>query len=69
MLVLERTEWPVGQTFVNVLVIGIAHRGIAFPIAWTALPKSGCSGPEEQIEELEGGIRRDFGAGVFYLNA
>ena len=35
VLVLDRTEWHFGQTPVNVLMIGIAHRGIAFPIAWT----------------------------------
>jgi hypothetical protein len=34
-------------------MVGIAHRGIAFPIAWTALPKSGGSGAKEQIEVLE----------------
>lgn len=53
VLVLDRTEWHFGQTPVNVLMIGIAHRGIAFPIAWTALPKSGGSGAQEQIEVLE----------------
>jgi hypothetical protein len=67
MLVTGRTEWPFGewhfgQTPVNVLMIGIAHRGIAFPIAWTAfpiawtaLPKSGGSGPKEQIGDRHGG--------------
>ena len=57
VLVLDRTEWHFGQTPVNVLMIGIAHRGIAFPIAWTALPKSGGSGSEEQIEVLGAALR------------
>jgi len=56
VLVLDRTEWHFGQTPINVLMIGIAHRGIAFPIAWTALPKSGGSGSEEQIEVLEAAL-------------
>jgi len=56
VLVLDRTEWHFGQTPVNVLMIGIAHRGIAFPIAWTALPKSGGSGSEGQIEVLEAAL-------------
>ena len=56
VLVLDRTEWHFGQTPVNVLMIGIAHRGIAFPIAWTTLPKSGGSGSEEQIEVLEAAL-------------
>ena len=56
VLVLDRTEWHFGQTPVNVLMIGIAHRGIAFPVAWTALPKSGGSGSEEQIEVLDAAL-------------
>ena len=56
VLATGRTEWHVGQTPVNVLMIGIAHRGIAFPIAWTALPKAGGSGSEEQIEVLEAAL-------------
>ena len=56
MLVLDRTEWHFGATPVNVLMIGIAHRGIAFPIAWTALPKGGGSGSGEQIEVLEAAL-------------
>jgi hypothetical protein len=57
VLVLDRTEWHFGQTPVNVLMIGIAHRGIAFPVAWTALPKTGGSGSEEQIEVLGAALR------------
>ena len=56
VLVLDRTEWHFGATPVNVLMIGIAHRGIAVPIAWTALPKGGGSGSEEQIEVLEAAL-------------
>jgi len=42
-LVLDRTEWHFSSTLFNVPMIGITHRGIAFPVAWTALPKSGSS--------------------------
>lgn len=56
VLVLDRTEWHFGSTPVNVLMIGIAHRGIAFPVAWTALPKGGGSGSSEQIEVLEAAL-------------
>ena len=56
VLVLDRTEWHFGSTPVNVLMIGIAHRGVAFPITWTALLKGGGSGSEEQIEVLEAAL-------------
>ena len=69
MLVLDRTEWHFGQTPVNVLMIGIAHRGIAFPVAWTALPKSGSSGSDEQIEVLEAALRAIEAADVEALTA
>jgi hypothetical protein len=52
-VVLDRTEWHFGQTPVNVLMVGIAHKGMAFPISWTVLPKEGSSSAEEQCKALE----------------
>jgi hypothetical protein len=52
VLVLDRTEWHFGQVPVNVLMIGIAHRGVAIPLAWQTLSKAGSSGAGEQIEVL-----------------
>lgn len=51
--VLDRTEWHFGETPVNILVMGIAHKGIAFPVAWKVLPKGGGSGAEMHIQVLE----------------
>lgn len=48
VLIPDRTEWHFGRAPVNVLMIGIA-----FPVAWTAPPKSGSPRAEEQIEVLE----------------
>jgi hypothetical protein len=42
---------------VNVLTVGIAHRGISFPIAFAALPAGGGSSADEQIEVLERFLR------------
>ncbi|MCS3632652.1 hypothetical protein GGP55_003272 [Salinibacter ruber] len=53
VVVIDRTEWHFGQTAVNVLMIGIAYNGIAFPVAWTALSHGGGSGADEHIEVLE----------------
>jgi hypothetical protein len=53
VVALDRTEWHFGQTPVNVLTVGIAHRGICFPIAWNVLPTGGSSGAGEQIKVLE----------------
>ena len=52
-VVIDRTEWYFGETAVNILMVGIAHEGMAFPVAWTALSSGGSSDPEAQTEVLE----------------
>ncbi len=53
LAVLDRTEWHFGQTPVNVLMIGIAQNGIAFPVAWSVLDHGGGSGADEHTDLLE----------------
>ena len=52
-----RTEWHFGQTAVNVLMIGVAYNGIAFPIVWTTLDHGGGSGADEHAEVLRQFLR------------
>ena len=52
-VVIDRTEWHFGETAVNILMVGIAHEGMAFPIAWTALPSGGSSDFQSQAKVLE----------------
>lgn len=49
----DRTNWQFGNLDINILVIAIAHRGIAFPIVWTFLDKKGNSSSEERIDLLQ----------------
>lgn len=51
-VILDRTEWYFGQTPVNVLMVGIAHKGIAFPISWTVLAEGGSSSTEDHCRAL-----------------
>ncbi|WP_118840710.1 IS4 family transposase [Salinibacter ruber] len=53
LAVLDRTEWHFGQTPVNVLMIGIAQNGIAFPVAWSVLDHGGGSGADEHTDLLK----------------
>ena len=53
VVVCDRTEWHFGATSVNVLMIGIAHKGIAFPISWTVLSHAGGSGATEHTDLLD----------------
>jgi len=50
---IDRTEWHFGSEPVNVLVVGIAHEGMAFPVTWSALSGAGSSGAEAQARVME----------------
>lgn len=52
-LVMDRTNWKFGKVNINILVLGIAYKGIAFPIFWALLPKKGSSDTNERIQLLD----------------
>ncbi len=52
ILTLDRTEWKLGKVPINILVLGIAYKGAAFPILWSVLAKKGNSNTNERIELL-----------------
>lgn len=52
-LTMDRTNWQFGKIDINLLVLGIAYRGIALPLFWTVLDKPGNSNTAERIALLE----------------
>jgi len=50
---IDRTNWTFGGSNINILVIAIAHRGIAFPIVWQFLDKRGNSSCDERLDLLQ----------------
>jgi Transposase DDE domain len=56
VITLDRTDWYLGETPLNIMVLGIAYRGVAFPLLWTILEKKGCSDTSERIA-----LVREFG--------
>jgi hypothetical protein len=48
VLTLDRTHWQVGSVHLNILLFGVAHNGVAFPIVWRLLGKSGNSNQAER---------------------
>jgi hypothetical protein len=52
-LTLDRTTWYLGKTCLNLLVLGIAHQGVAFPVCVIPLDKEGNSNTLERIAILE----------------
>jgi hypothetical protein len=52
-LALDRTNWKLGKTQINILMLCLVHKGIGFPLLWTVLGKAGNSNSHERIELLE----------------
>ena len=49
----DRTEWSFGQTRFNILMLGVVHDGVAYPLVWTMLDKKGNSNSDERMDLLE----------------
>jgi len=52
-LTMDRTNWKIGETNINILVIGVVYEGLAFPVIFKMMDKFGNSNCEERIELLE----------------
>lgn len=57
VVTLDRTEWQVGETWLNVLVVGVAYKGVALPVLWAVLPKKGCASTAEKLEVVSRFVR------------
>jgi hypothetical protein len=53
VITIDRTDWYLGETLLNVLLLGIAYQGISLPLLWTILEKKGCSDTNERIALIE----------------
>lgn len=48
VLCLDRTNWQFGSFDINFLVLAVAHKKLAIPLFWVALPKRGNSNTHER---------------------
>jgi hypothetical protein len=53
LLCLDRTTWQFGRYPINILVLGVAYRGVTVPLFWTLLDKKGNSSTAERIALIE----------------
>ena len=51
--ILDRTNWRLGQTHVNVLVLSVLYQTTSIPLLWEFLPHGGCSNQTNRIDLLE----------------
>lgn len=49
ILCLDRTNWKFGQTDINIFMLGIVYKGVAFPLMFSMLKKRGNSNIQERI--------------------
>ena len=53
VVTLDRTTWELGSNCVNILLLGAAYRGLAFPLMWVLLDKKGNSDTGERLALLD----------------
>jgi hypothetical protein len=53
VLSIDRTTWEFGNCVHNILMLGVVHNGVAFPLLWWMLDKKGNSNSDERIDLLE----------------
>ena len=49
----DRTEWSFGKTRFNILMLGIVHNGVAYPLVWEMLEKKGNSNSCERMDLID----------------
>ena len=57
VLSMDRTNWKFGDFNINILMLGVTYKGIAFPLIFSLLPKRGNSNWEERKKIMERFIR------------
>ncbi len=55
VIAIDRTEWQLGKSWVNVLMLSVGYKNISIPLFWTVLEEKGCSDNAER-----GGIVQQF---------
>ena len=63
ILSIDRTNWKFGQTNINIFMLGVVYKGVAFPLLFTMLDKRGNSNSKERIDLVNRFIRL-FGKGI-----
>ena len=68
-IAMDRTNWKFGQKNINILVLAIVYKGVAFPILFKLMPKRGNSNTTERIQIINHYIRLFGKESLHYLVA
>ena len=50
-LVLDRTNWGFGTKNINILMLGVSYKNVAFPLMFKILDKPGNSNTQERLKK------------------
>jgi hypothetical protein len=53
VIAIDRTEWQLGKSWVNVLLLSVSYKRVAIPLIWTVWEEKGCSDNRERREIVE----------------
>jgi hypothetical protein len=53
VLVLDRTNWKFGTKNINILMLGVSYKNVAFPLMFKMLDKQGNSATQERIDLIK----------------
>jgi hypothetical protein len=67
VLSIDRTNWQYGNCVFNILMLGVVHEGMAFPLLWVMLDKTGNSNQGERIDLLDDFLTVFPGVEVAYI--
>jgi hypothetical protein len=53
ILILDRTNWKFGSNNINILMLGVSYKNVAFPLMFSMLDKQGNSHTQERIDLIK----------------
>lgn len=53
ILSIDRTNWKFGQVDINIFMLGVVYKGVAFPLLFSMLSKRGNSNSQERIDLVD----------------
>ncbi len=53
VLCIDRSNWKLGKSNINIIMLSVAYKGLSIPILWILLDKQGNSNTGERIEIME----------------
>lgn len=68
-LIIDRTEWKFGNSWVNILTVAVVGCGVSVPLCWKVLSRKGNASGEEHQEILRRAIERIGAERVEYILA